>query len=480
VVYPSYDESISPFKGHDTPCDPSPWAPQHEWQRFGIHKSTAVAQIRALAKQGFDAVVNLCDGAFDEDRPGIEVVHALEHYGIPYTGANAAFYEPTRDAMKRVCHAWDVPTPAHWFARTDKDLEEASTRLRFPMIVKHENSYGSIGMGRDARVEDVAALFLAGRAMIASYGGALVEEFIEGREFTVLVAENPDDPRSPVSFVPVECKFPPGESFKHFDLKWVGFEGIQWSPVRDEALAARLCDAARAMFLGCRGVGYGRCDIRMDSAGGIYMLEINANCGIFYERAAWGSADWILDCDPMGHAGFIDLILRSAIARAEARKPKFAVRPTARGYGLVAERDLPEGAMVQRNEEQPTVLVTRDHVEKHWTGPAKRWFHQYCWPVGPNTFAMWNEDPARWEPIDHSCDPNSWLVGLDLVTRRPVQAGEQITMDYSTFCGDEMETFTCSCGAAECRGTVRGTDLRNPELRAKYAGHLSPWVAANP
>ena len=52
----------------------------------------------------------------------------------------------------------------------------------------------------------------------------MVEEFIEGREFTCLVAENPDDPENPITFKPVEFIFPEGESFKHYDMKWVEYE----------------------------------------------------------------------------------------------------------------------------------------------------------------------------------------------------------------------------------------------------------------
>jgi hypothetical protein len=42
----------------------------------------------------------------------------------------------------------------------------------------------------------------------------------------------------------VECSFPPGDDFKHFDLKWVDFEGIIWKPVADDELDARLRDMA--------------------------------------------------------------------------------------------------------------------------------------------------------------------------------------------------------------------------------------------
>ena len=67
--------------------------------------------------------------------------------------------------------------------------------------------------------------------MVKEFGGVLVEEFIEGREFTVLVAENPKDKNEPFAFTPVECIFSPGETFKHYDLKWVDFEDISWNIV---------------------------------------------------------------------------------------------------------------------------------------------------------------------------------------------------------------------------------------------------------
>ncbi|HEY0137304.1 MAG TPA: hypothetical protein VGB85_24645 [Nannocystis sp.] len=76
--------------------------------------------------------------------------------------------------------------------------------LRFPMIVKHPNSYGSVGMTRDARVTDRAKLATQSARLLDEFGGVLIEELIEGRELTVLVAENPDAPREPVAFVPAE------------------------------------------------------------------------------------------------------------------------------------------------------------------------------------------------------------------------------------------------------------------------------------
>jgi len=45
------------------------------------------------------------------------------------------------------------------------------------------------------------------------------------------------------------------------------------------------------------------------------MLEINPNCGIFYPPTDPGSADFSLLNDPMGHQGFMDLIIRAGLKR---------------------------------------------------------------------------------------------------------------------------------------------------------------------
>jgi D-alanine-D-alanine ligase len=60
--------------------------------------------------------------------------------------------------------------------------------------------------------------------MMKSDGRALIEEFIEGREYTCLAAENPDDPEHPLTFQPVEFIFPEGETFKHYNMKWVDYD----------------------------------------------------------------------------------------------------------------------------------------------------------------------------------------------------------------------------------------------------------------
>ncbi|MFT3769871.1 MAG: hypothetical protein QM820_30945 [Minicystis sp.] len=334
LLLSSRDGSPTSIDDHDPLYDPSPWLPEHAWERFYISKATAFAEVRDLAHRGCDVFVNLCDGAPDEDRAGLEVVEALERLGLPFTGATASFYEATRADMKAACRAAGLDTPEHVFARDEASIALAAETLRFPLIVKHEDSYCSIGMTRDARVTTKDALVREARRVIAEFGGALIEEFVEGREFTVLVSENPLDPRRPHTYVPVECRFPPGETFKHFDLKWVAYEGIGWFPVTDEVLALRLRDAAARMFVGMSGTGYGRCDLRMDADGALHMLEINPNCGIFYPQGAFGSADIILAHDPIGHRGFLSHLFEVALTRRRAPRtsdhgPSFAVAAAA-------------------------------------------------------------------------------------------------------------------------------------------------------
>jgi D-alanine-D-alanine ligase-like ATP-grasp enzyme len=477
VLTSSYERSSSAFRDHDALVHAAPHFPQDSVEVHGIHKATAAAQVRDLVRSGFDAFVNLCDGAWDEDRAGIEVVQTLERLGAVYTGADERFYDPTREAMKLACHYAGVTTPRFVMARGAGDVERAAAELRFPLIVKHPQSYGSIGLTRTSRVTSAGELAVEAARTIEAFGAALVEEFVEGREFTVLVAEPQEDGAAPRAWPPVEVEFPPGETFKHFDLKWIDFRGMRWHRVADADLAARLVDASQRTFRALHGVGYGRCDLRMDAEGRIHLLEINPNCAVFLPPGEFGSADEILVHDPAGPRGFAEHIVRCAQRRRERTRPAAEVRFDPRdGWGLHALRDLAAGDVVQRHEERPQHLVSRAHVERTWDATLRTWFAQYAWPLTDEVHVMWSERPEEWRPIDHACDPNAWLAGLDLVARRPIRRGERVTMDYATFCGSAMEPFACRCGAALCRGVVRGADHLAPFVAERYGEHVSDYV----
>jgi D-alanine-D-alanine ligase len=293
---------------------------------------------------------------------------------------------------------------------TPDDVERAAARLRFPLIVKHPSSYSSIGMTRDSRVETPAALRREAERITAAFGSALIEEFVEGREFTVLVAENPDDPLSPTTYTPVEFFFPDGETFKHFDLKWVEYAEVRAAPVPEGALSSRLRELSAKVFRGLDGAGYGRVDVRVRADGVPFFLEINPNCGVYYPPSDPGSADICLLHDPAGHEGFTRQIVAAALRRRDLGRRVWEVRPTeAGGYGMFATRPAAPGERIVGFEQQPQVLVSRSHVERSWRDQDAAWFPRYAWPLTDEVYAVWERSPEDWKPINHSCEPNSWL-----------------------------------------------------------------------
>ena len=476
VLDDSYEQSTTPFKEFDFLPDPIRYLEGHECERHFLHKATAVRQVRELVKRGFDVFLNLCDGAWDEDRPGIEVVHALEKLGVPFTGATSLFYEPTREAMKRVCRYWEIGTPAYVAASDARAVELAAETLRFPLIVKHPNGYASVGIARESRVETAAQLQEQAAKTIDAFGGALIEEFIEGREFTALVVENPENEFEPIAYEPVEFRFPEGESFKHWDMKWKDYQKMSCVMVDDPKIAEPIKDMSRKFFVGLGGTGYGRCDLRMNQRGELFMLEINPNCEAFYPPDDAGSADFILMNDPGGHRAFVNHIIATALKRNRCRIRKWRIDGHPRDdLGMYAVAPIAADELIERYEEQPHVLVSKTHVKKHWNAGQQELFARYAFPITDEVYVMWSSNPEEWKPINHSCDPNAWLDGLNLTARRAIAAGEQITMDYGTFCNESLEAFVCNCGSAECRGTIRGTDYRSDHI-ARYGRHVSDYV----
>jgi hypothetical protein len=126
-------------------------------------------------------------------------------------------------------------------------------------------------------------------------------------------------------------------------------------------------------------------------------------------------------------------------------------------------------------EEGPHTLVSRSRVEARWEPRQKDWFRRYAWPLTDEVWVIWDPNPEHWKPVNHSCDPSAWLTGLDVVARREIRPGEEVTLDYATFYNEVMPAFECACGATGCRGTIRGTDYLT-DVVDRYGDHISDYV----
>jgi D-alanine-D-alanine ligase len=297
----------------------------HEWKMYNV-KLPAYEFIRDIAmRESYDVYLNLCDGAEDEiGRPGMDVVQALEALNLPFTGADSGFYAPTREGMQALADRKNIGFARGIEVRAGENVVARVTEagFRYPMIVKHHDSYASAGMTRDNRVENAKQLRAQFEKMSVQYGSARIEEFIQGREFTCLVADNPENLDDPYVYQPVEIIFQEGETFKHWAMKFdsEASADMDLQFVTEAGLARRIKNMVKKMFLAMGGTGYGRADIRMDAEGNLYMLEMNPNPSVLNMEDDFTSGDYMMQEDAAGTEGFLDRIFRSAVLRWEMRR----------------------------------------------------------------------------------------------------------------------------------------------------------------
>lgn len=309
--------------------DPGPFLDGFAWEMVAVRAPVAPL-LEGLAGSGrFDVFLNLCEGyepgaAEPDAYDAVDVIRSLERLGVAFTGAGKASFDPTRERMQEVAEGCGIAFARGRRVASLAEAERLASTLRYPLMVKHPQGYGSTGVWESSRVEHAGQLSPQVERVCAAFGAARVEEFVAGPEFTVLVVEDPCAPLRPVTYPPARVVFPKGEDFWHARLKWEDATRVTFARVGDESLAARLQDVARRMFVAMRGEGYARCDIRLDAAGDPVVLEINANPAVMYRPEERGPADFTILCDPEGYRGFFARVFRSALARQARHEPGIA------------------------------------------------------------------------------------------------------------------------------------------------------------
>lgn len=468
VLQPSYAKSqmLRDYAQHDPPRDLSGLAPEWTFEHVFLDKDSVYRRLKELKKEGFDVFVNLCEGHLEWDVPSVDVVQALESLDVPFTGPPSRLYEPRKDMLKLIARYASARAPRFVLARTMDEVERAIQRLRFPLFVKPNEGGDSFGVDEDNLCRDGESLRRKGADMLQRFEAVLIDEFLEGREFSVLVASDPVNPKVPLAFRPVEFRFPEGRQFKSFALKNTEFHPECNVSVDDPALEQALVDAARRIFVNHGGVGYCRMDFRLDREGVPNIIDANFTCSVFYPEGFYGTADYILQRDGFGASQFLHHIVAEGIARYEAAHPVYRIRNDGvSGLGIEAVRSIARGEIVFQGEERAQSIVTKRWVEQHWDATDRKVFAEYAYPLDDEVFILWSSNPRDWAPQNHCCDPNTGYDGLNVVALRDIAEGEELTLDYATFCNETAASFPCQCGASNCRGVVQGVPGNSVLLR---------------
>ncbi len=263
-----------------------------------------------------DAIVfNWC-----EELPGVLhsealVAEHLEGLNFVYTGSGPETLAQCADKLgvKHLLREAGIPTPSYHFFESPK----RNAWRHFPAIVKPSLEHCSIGITPESVVMTEEELLRRVEYVIDRYDQpALVEDFIDGREFRVSIWGN----SQLVVLPPVEMDFSAFEDVRDrlctYDAKFVP-ESAHYRKI-ETILPAALTEAERRRLervsrltsraLGCRD--YARMDIRLRN-GIFFVLDVNPNADISFDASMAFAAE---------EAGYSYGAMGSYIARLAARR----------------------------------------------------------------------------------------------------------------------------------------------------------------
>lgn len=240
--------------------------------------------VAAIEKARPEVVFNLAEALGGETQLEAGVAFVLELMGLVYTGSSPLTLATALDKplAKALLQQRGVPTPRAWvLERGDEPL----TNLSPVCIVKPAREDASHGITLESVVRTPEAARARARYVIEKYEQpALIEEFVEGREFNVALL---GDGRSTqvLSLAEIDFSdFPVGKPrLVTYAAKWqpdsAEYKGSPSIAAREvaPALADRIRATARAAYAALGVRDYGRIDMRLASDDTPLVLEVNPN-----------------------------------------------------------------------------------------------------------------------------------------------------------------------------------------------------------
>lgn len=215
------------------------------------------------------------------------IVSYLELLRVPFTGCNPRGLMISRDKAlaKKILTFHRIKTPLFQTYPKNKKFK-IPKRLKFPCIVKCQNEEASLGIGKASIVNNLEKLkerisFIHEKLN----DDALVEEFIEGREFYIGVLGNKKLKTLPVWELVFEKSDSPDKELYSRRAKWNEKyrerKGIKTKKANlDDDLFKIASKIAKKTYKALGLSGYARIDLRMNNENQFFVIEANPNPNI--------------------------------------------------------------------------------------------------------------------------------------------------------------------------------------------------------
>ncbi|MCK9615716.1 MAG: D-alanine--D-alanine ligase [Candidatus Omnitrophica bacterium] len=207
-------------------------------------------------------------GEFGEDG---KIQKILEELNIPYTGSGslASYLAMDKIASKEIFIKNGIPTAGFIVYEHNHSIKELASNLKYPLVVKPFFSGSSVGV---SIVRNKIELERALKNALLLQPKIIIEDYIEGREFTVGILED-----KPLAVVEIVLKS------EYFDFTTKYSDGLAEfiAPAKlDKTIYKKIQDIALAAHcaLGCKH--FSRVDIRLGSDCVPYVLEVNSIPGL--------------------------------------------------------------------------------------------------------------------------------------------------------------------------------------------------------
>ena len=258
----------------------------HEVIKLGVYSDLTKIR-KALEEHSPDMIYNLLEEFDGESLFDSHVAAYLELLRIPFTGCNARGLMLARDKAltKKILTYHRIATPKFMVFPRNRKVKRPK-HLEFPLIVKSLTEEASLGLAKASIVHNDEKLAERVKFIHDKVGSdAIVEQFIEGREFYIGVLGNYQLTTLPVWELVFSKAENPEKEFYSRRAKWNEKyrkrKGIEGKAAKlEEKKEQEMSSIAKRAYKILGLSGFARIDLRMNSEGRIYIIEANPNPNI--------------------------------------------------------------------------------------------------------------------------------------------------------------------------------------------------------